>query len=59
MTEKVKYNIINDYDGTVGKTLIVSTEQAKVIDWLAENEYLNSGYRFEEMADAPKVIDLS
>ena len=59
MTKKVKYNIINDYDGATEKTLIVSTEQAKVIDWLAENEYLNSGYGFERMADASEIIDLS
>ena len=58
MTEKVKYNIVNDC-GIAEKTLIVSAEQAKVIDWLAENSYLNSAYGFEEMVDAPKIVDLS
>lgn len=59
MVEKVKYNIINDYDGAKEKTLIVSVEQAKVIDWLAENGYLNSAYGFEEIAGAPEIVDLS
>lgn len=58
MTEKVKYNIVSD-DGIAEETLIVSVEQAKVIAWLAENSYLNSAYCFEEMVDAPKIIDLS
>lgn len=58
MTEKVKYNIVSG-DGMADETLIVSVEQAKVINWLAENSYLNSAYYFEEMVDAPKIIDLS
>lgn len=59
MAEKVKYNIINDYDGAKEKTLIVSAEQAKVIDWLAENGYLNSAYGFEEIAETSEIVDLS
>lgn len=59
MTEKVKYNIIDEYENTIDKVLIVSTEQEKVIEWLIENGYINTAFIFNREGNGYETVDLS